>query len=248
MKMSVIIIAKNAKEQIKSAINSCSFANEVIVIDGGSEDTTIDISKELGAKVFNLKTNDFSQMRNFGLQKAEGEWILYVDSDEVVSEELSSQILQVIKSSNIYSAYKILRKNFYLGKNEWPKKEKLERLFLKENLVKWYGQLHESPQVKGLVGELSGYLDHYTHQNLKSMLEKTNEWSEVEANLRYKTNHPRMRWWRFPRVMIYAFFNSYIIQGGWKVGTVGLIESIYQAFSIFITYAKLWELQNQKNK
>ena len=79
------------------------------------------------------------------------------------------------------------------------------------------------------------------------MLNKTIEWSETEANLRFSNNHPKMSWWRFPRVMFSAFFNSYLKQGGYKAGTVGIIESIYQAFSIFITYAKLWEKQ-QKGK
>ena len=75
------------------------------------------------------------------------------------------------------------------------------------------------------------------------MISKTIEWSQIEAELRFNANHPKITWWRFPRVMLSAFFDSYIKQGGWRVGTAGIIESIYQAFSIFITYAKLWEKQ-----
>jgi len=75
------------------------------------------------------------------------------------------------------------------------------------------------------------------------MVDKTLGWSKTEAELRFDSNHPKITWWRFPRVMISAFVNSYIIQGGWRVGTAGLVESIYQAFSIFITYARLWEKQ-----
>ena len=86
---------------------------------------------------------------------------------------------------------------------------------------------------------------HYTHRDLESMVNKTAAWSSIEAAQRYKQNHPKISWWRFPRVMLTAFFNSYIIQGGYKAKTVGIIESVYQAFSIFITYAKLWEMQKQ---
>ena len=75
------------------------------------------------------------------------------------------------------------------------------------------------------------------------MLNKTIEWSSAEAMLRYNAGHPQMTWWRFPRVMLTAFFDSYIKQQGFRAGAIGLIESIYQSFSIFITYAKLWELQ-----
>ena len=77
------------------------------------------------------------------------------------------------------------------------------------------------------------------------MIKKTNQWSEIEAELLFKANHPEMTWWRFLRVMLIKFWNSYIGQGGWKVGVPGLIESIYQAFSYFIVYAKLWEKQQR---
>ena len=79
------------------------------------------------------------------------------------------------------------------------------------------------------------------------MLSKTNEWSHVEAKLRYESNHPYIVPWRLLRVMLTAFMRSYIYEKGWKAGTVGVIESIYQAYSMFITYAKLWEIQ-QKSK
>ncbi len=79
------------------------------------------------------------------------------------------------------------------------------------------------------------------------MLNKTIEWSNEEAMARLESNHPKMTWWRFPRVMITAFLGYYVKQGGWKVGTAGLIESIYQSFSAFVTYARLWELQREKN-
>ena len=146
-------------------------------------------------------------------------------------------------------AFRVRRKNYYLGsskKNEWPYIEKLERVFKKGSLKKWRGKLHESPVVEGEVGDLENFLLHFTHRNLTQMLDKTIEWSEIEAETRFKNNHPEMSWWRFPRVMIRAFFDSYFKQGGYKIGTAGLIESIYQSFSIFITYAKLWEKQNKK--
>ena len=78
------------------------------------------------------------------------------------------------------------------------------------------------------------------------MVEKTNQWSDVEASLRFKSKHPQVTWWRFIRVMWSAFYKSYIGQRGFKAGVIGLIESIYQAFSMFITYAKLWEMQTNQ--
>ncbi|EKD68144.1 MAG: hypothetical protein ACD_48C00061G0005, partial [uncultured bacterium] len=86
---------------------------------------------------------------------------------------------------------------------------------------------------------------HYTHRNLELMTAKTNQWSEVEADMLLASHHPLMNELRFIRIMLTKFFDSYIKQGGWKIGTPGLIESLYQAYSYFIIYAKLWEKQNK---
>jgi len=244
-KISGVIIARNEEKMIGDALESLSFCDEIIVIDNGSVDKTKTISEEKDAKVYDISSNNFSELRNFGLSKALYDWILYIDADERVDEKLQNSIKKILSNGSNYSAFKLKRKNYYLGKNEWPNIEKLERLFKKEKLKTWKGRLHESPVVEGEIGELEGYLLHFTHRDLGSMLDKTIEWSTVEALLRYNAGHPKITWWRFPRVMLTAFLNSYVKQKGFKAGAVGVIESTYQAFSMFITYAKLWELQKK---
>ncbi|MCL5435095.1 MAG: glycosyltransferase family 2 protein [Patescibacteria group bacterium] len=247
MSISAIVIVKNGEDLILDCLDSLSFCDEIIVIDGGSEDKTAEIAEKKGAVVYRHETEDFSESRNFGLEKTAGKWVLYVDVDERVTPELAGNIRQRIVTdvNSGISAYKVLRKNYYFGNYPWPYIEKLERLFKKDKLKGWQGKLHESPVIEGKVGELEGYLLHYTHRDLTSMVNKTLEWSKTESELRFSSNHPKMTWWRFPRVMITAFFNSYIRQGGYKIGTAGLIESIYQSFSMFITYARLWEMQDK---
>lgn len=246
IKISGVVITKNAENIIADCLDSLSFCDEIIVIDNKSEDRTRQIAEKMGAKVYEYSSDDFSDIRNFGLKKSNGKWTLYVDSDERITPSLREEI---IKSTNNpmskYVGFRIKRKNFYFGNHEWPYIEHLERLFIKEALEGWYGRIHESPRIKGATGELDGYLLHYTHRDLASMVSKTIEWSKVEAELRYKSGHPRMSWWRFIRVMLTTFFDSYLKQEGWKAGTIGLIESMYQSFSIFITYARLWEMQNK---
>lgn len=246
-KLTAIIIAKNEEDMIADCIDSVSFADEIVIVDSGSKDKTREIAKRMAAKVYDIDTDDFSAMRNFGRQKATGEWILYVDADERVSVELKKNILSLI-SHQSYVVYKLKRKNFYFGDHPWPTIEYLERLFKKESLIGWKGKLHETPTYKGEIGDIDGYLMHFTHRNLSQMIKKTLKWSKIEAQLRVDAHHPPMKWWRFPRVMWGAFFNSYITQKGWKAGTMGLIESMYQAFSIFITYARLWEMQEKIKK
>lgn len=247
MTLSTIIIAKNAESLIADAVSSVSFASEVIVIDNQSSDRTEEIARYCKAKVFSYESQDFSAMRSFGLHKVTGDWILYIDADERVTDSLAQSIELTIKDNGSgFSAFRIKRKNFYFGNHEWPYIEKMERLFKKDNLKGWKGEIHETPIITGKIGELDGFLLHYTHRDLSSMIQKTLEWSKIEAELRLKAGHPKMTLWRFPRVMISAFIDSYILQEGRRVGVVGLIESLYQAFSIFITYARLWELQQKK--
>lgn len=244
-KISAVVIARDSEKIIAECLGSLKFCDEIIVIDAGSKDKTVEIAERNGAKVLGFEPDDYAGSRNLGLKSANFDWILYVDTDEVVGPDLAKEIKREIRNSK-YNAYKLRRKNFYLGDYEWPYVEKLERLFRKDSLSNWYGKIHESPRISGKVGTLKGFLYHYTHRDLSSMLNKTIEWSRIEAELRFKAHHPKMNWWRFPRVMITAFFDSYIRQAGFRAGVPGLIESIYQSFSIFVTYARLWELQNRK--
>lgn len=246
MKLSALIIVKNEEAMIKDCLESVKFCDEIVVIDDGSTDKTVEISKKYTEKVF---TNDKKSMgfveavRQFGVSKTQGEWVLILDADERVSIELKDDIEDKLGNQNKFVAFNLIRKNFYFGKNEWPQKDKLERLFRRDKILKWEWKLHTSPVIEGQVGELSGFLLHYTHRDLASMLAKTISWSKQEAELRFKADHPKMTWWRFPRVMLSAFLNSYVKQGGWRVGTAGVVESMYQGFSAFVTYARLWEMQ-----
>ena len=246
--VSTIVLALNEGKRIADCLKSISWADEIILIDNGSTDETKKIAKSLGAMIVEDTTRDFAHLHNIGKARAKGEWLLYVDADEVVSPELAKQIRNVIDhQSPVISGYELRRKNYYLG-HPWPGDEYILRLMRKNALTEWYGTLHETARVKGAIGRLDAPLIHYTHRSLEEMVAKTNLWSETEAKLRYDANHPPVMCWRLFRVMMTAFWDSLIRQGGWKAGTTGWIESIYQAFSMFITYAKLWELQMKNVK
>lgn len=245
MNISAIIITRNEEENLEECFKTLGFASEIIVVDNNSQDRTVALAQKLGATVYKVPGLDFSYLRNIGREKATSEWLFYVDADERVTDELAGEIRAVLKNSPDCAAFSIIRKNYFLS-HPSPKLERINRLIKKESLIGWQGSLHESPIIAGKVNNLDHYLLHYTHRDLSSMIAKTNEWSEVEAQLLYKSGHPQMQWWRFVRIMFTAFFRTYIKDGGWKMGIVGLIESIYQTFSTFITYAKLWEKQNPK--
>lgn len=243
--LTTVIIARNEAKRIAACIGNLGFSDEVIVIDNGSTDGTAETATAKGATVIHSDASDFSKLRNLGLAHARGRWILYVDADETVTPGLAREIRRVVSAkirSGDPTAYRLPRHNRFLG-HPFPHTDRLERLFVRKHLKGWYGPVHESPDVDGPVGDLSVPLEHDTHRTLEEMVEKTNEWSSQEARLRLAARHPPVTWWRIFRVMITGFGNSYVKQGGWRAGVTGLIEGIYQSFSMFVTYAKLWEMQ-----
>ncbi len=247
--ISVIIISYNEEDVLEDALKSVrGFADETIIVDSGSKDKTLDIAKKHQVHVIYHKFKDFSDQRNFGFKKSKGDWVFYLDSDERLTDAFKEEVLGVIASYNeskSIAGYFIKRKTFYFGKN-WGLTDSVQRLFYRKRFINWSGDVHETPSVKGDFGVINTPIIHETHRNLSQMVEKTNRWSEYEASLRLNSNHPYVSWWRFPRVMIPEFFKAYIGNKGYKNGTMGIIESTYQAFSMFITYAKLWEKQTKK--
>lgn len=239
--ITAIVITKNEEPRIGECIRHLSWADEILVVDNGSTDKTVDIARKLGATIYTVHKHDFSEVRETGLKAATGDWVLYIDADETVPSLLRDEIQKTMTQSNI-GVFAVTRDTYYLGYH-WPYKDRVERLFLRSRLEGWQGTLHETPLYTGSIGTLRHPLEHRTHRTIEEMVAKTNEWSRLEAELRMDIHHPPVVWWRFIRVMFTGFWRSFVTQEGWKAGTVGWIESIYQAFSMFITYAKLWELQ-----
>jgi glycosyltransferase involved in cell wall biosynthesis len=249
--ISVIILTNNSEQVIEDCLLTLEkFADEIILVDSKSTDKTVEIAKKYNAKIVENSLVSFADQRNIGIDHAKGEWIFYIDSDERLTPDFKKEAIEKINSYDPESntaGYYIKRKTFYFGK-DYHLTDKVQRLFYKKKFKEWYGKVHETPKVDGEFGIIKSPILHYTHRNLEQMVEKTNKWSDFEAELRLKANHPKMTWWRFPRVIVTEFVKSYFGQKGWRNGTDGLIESMYQSYSMFITYAKLWELQNSSKR
>ncbi|MDO8269235.1 MAG: glycosyltransferase family 2 protein [Candidatus Levybacteria bacterium] len=247
--LSVVILSKEDEDVIGDAIKSAiGFAEDVVVVDSNKNDKTRLISEKLKARVIKHNFKDFSDQRNYGILNVLTPWVLYLDSDERVTSEFKAEVEKIIKNYDEetgFGGFYINRKTYYYGQ-DWNFTDKVQRLFYRKKFIEWRGTVHETPIVKGGFGQIESPILHFTHRNLSQMVRKTNEWSEYEARLRLSGNHPALAPWRFLRVMVTEFFNSYIKHKGYKNGTYGFIEAMYQSFSIFITYAKLWELQEKK--
>jgi len=170
---------------------------------------------------------------------------LYVDSDEEITPELKKVILQLAPSGE-FSAYAVPRRNIIFGREMkhcglWP--DYVLRLIKKDKLSGWEGELHEQPKIIGTIRHLKEPLIHNKHKDIGEMVEKTNEWSEIEAKLMLEADHPKMNIFRFFSAGLREFWLRMIVQTAFLDGIEGVIYGMYQVFSRLVSYSKLWELQ-----
>lgn len=248
MKITAIVIAKNEENRISDCLAALSLADEKLVIDTGSTDDTVKFAIAQGARVISRTGGGFAEWRNVGLKEASGDWVLYVDADELVGTKLWGEIKSLLASTQ-KSAFFIPRRNFILGQEMkhggwYP--DYVKRLFKKSALKEWTGGLHEEPVFTGDFGYTKEALIHNKHDNIADMITKTNTWSQIEAQLLYESNHPKMAGWRLVRMIITESWDRLIIKLGILDGYKGIIYGLYQAWSRMVTYTKLWELQLTK--
>ena len=126
----------------------------------------------------------------------------------------------------------------------WP--DYVKSLYRKDSLRRWSGELHEEPEFAGGMGHLHAALIHNKHESFSEMVDKTNNWSEIEARLMFDAHHPPMNIPRFITAMGREFWHRMIIKRAFLDGKIGIMFAMYQVFSRFVSYAKLWEMQIQK--
>ncbi|OGE30478.1 hypothetical protein A3C59_00655 [Candidatus Daviesbacteria bacterium RIFCSPHIGHO2_02_FULL_36_13] len=246
--LSVVVLTKNEEERITACLESVKWADEIIVIDSNSSDKTPEIAKKYTEKVITLDTPDFDIRRNRGIEEAKGKWVLYLDADERVLAPLKEELENIMEKEE-FSAVALSRRNVIFGKevNYGPyKKDWMVRFFKKSDFGGWYGKVHESSHFKGKLGYTKNSLLHLTHRDVDQIVLKSLEWSKIDAKLRLEAKHPPMSGWRFLRIFISEVFNQGIKRGGFFNGTIGMMDSLLQVFSMIISYVRLWQLQQPK--
>lgn len=246
--LSVIVLTKNEESRIKACLESVKWADEIVVVDNGSKDKTLQIAKNYTNKIFKFENNDYAFFRNKAFEKSLGDWVLYVDADERVSSQLKEEIDKFI-TKNEFSAYAISRINIIFGQEVrygpfWP--DWVIRLIKREDFENWVGEIHEYPKFSGKLGYCKNSLIHLTHRDVDQIILKSLEWSKIDAKLRLDANHPKMTGWRFLRIFISEIFNQGILRKGFLNGTIGIMDALLQSFSMLITYIRLWQLQQNK--
>lgn len=248
MQISAIVITKNEEKNIKKCLDSLNFVDEVIVIDDKSTDKTLEIVKSYTTKVYSRESEgNFSLQRNFGLDKAKGDWILFIDADEIVTPNLKNEIIQVAGDPlNKNSGYLLHRKDILWGKQlnygEWGR-TKLLRL-AGNKTGKWKRRVHEYWDIKGSISTLNYPLLHYPHTNLREFLQHINYFSTLHANanMAEKKHSTIVKIILWP---IFKFIKNWIILLGFLDGSRGFIVALMMSIHSFLAWSKLW-LEQQK--
>ncbi|MBI3577691.1 glycosyltransferase family 2 protein [Candidatus Gottesmanbacteria bacterium] len=244
--ISAIVLTHNDERILARCLESLKWCDELLVIDDESTDGTVGIAKNHGAKVFTRKLDgDFAAQRNFGLSKAKGDWVMFVDSDEMVSKELAGEIASKCQSVNASSGYLLKRKDYFLGK--WLEhgetaNVKLLRL-AKKDAGKWRRPVHEVWDIKGPVGELANPLLHYPHPNVAQFLDEINRYSTLNAQY-LKRQGVKASWTSVLAYPKAKFLVNYIWRLGFLDGTAGAIMALMMSFHSFLTRAKLYKLHD----
>lgn len=246
-KLSVIIITKNAAEQIEHCLQSIQFANEIIILDSGSEDKTVEICQQYTDNIMITDWQGFGIQKNRALAQARYDWVLSIDADEQVTPDLQIEILQAIAQTE-YSAFYIPRISYYCGRwmqhSGWQP-DLIIRLFKKECAHFTDDMIHEKLIViKGKIGKLNGYLRHFSFTSVETVLEKINRYSSDSANMLYAKGK-RANLTKAIFHGLWAFFKTYLLKRGFLDGQQGLMLAISNAEGSYYRYVKLMYLQGK---
>jgi glycosyltransferase involved in cell wall biosynthesis len=248
--VSATIITLNEAEHIAGAIDSLSWADEVIVVDCGSSDDTVAIARRSGARVEYRAWSGWIDQKNFAASLARNDWILSLDADERVSTTLATELQELLRTEPPIRAYRMPRVTFHLGRwirttDFYPDYQ--TRLY-DRRAARWRGKyVHESVALDtGKPGQLRGELLHYSFRDLRDQLDRINTYTTLGARQMYEAGRRASMFhlWIHPPA---AFLRNYILRRGILDGTAGLTISLLQAWAVFLKFAKLWELARTPN-
>lgn len=241
--ISAIVLTKDEEKNIEECLETLRWCDEVIVIDDYSEDKTREIARKLGARVFKHHlNNNFAKQRNFGLKKAKGEWVLFVDADERITPELAKEIKQEVKKDERH-AFIFKRQDFFMDK---PLKHgetanvKLLRMAKKNG--EWQRTVHEVWETKWETKTLKNPILHYPHSSISKFLEEINFHSTLHAQA-LKQEGVKFSLFRLIFNPLGKFFQNYILRLGFLDGMPGLIVALMMSFHSFLARAKLYQLK-----
>ncbi len=248
MKLSVGILTFNSERRIREVLDSVKgIADEIVVLDSGSQDRTVEIAENSGARIFFRKFDNFVNQKNHLLSLCRGEWVLFIDDDEVVSDELAEEIKRLKREGAPADGYYLNVLTNYLGKwirHAWYPDWHL-RLARREK-CQWVGDgVHESLKVNGKVGYLKGDLLHYSYESVSQHIKKIDLYTTLYARGAFE-KEKSFSFFKLLTSPAGSFIRRYILKRGFLDGFEGFVLSVMASYYSFLKYLKLWEIEKRE--
>lgn len=253
MKLSIAIATYNEEKNIARCLESVKgWVDEIVVVDGSSVDKTKKIAEGLGAEVF-LTSNKpmFHINKQIAIGKCQGDWILQLDADEVVSSELKAEILKILAKGSDFNAFWLPRKNYFLGK--WLKKtgqypDPVIRFFKRGRAKLPCRSVHEQMKVEGKTGKFNGHLLHFPYPSFSDYLQKSDRYTSLTAKEMIDSGEKPSFWLFFKYCLKVKkdFLVRFVRCKGFLDGFPGFVFSLYSGLHNITSYIKFWEISRRK--
>ncbi len=243
--LSATVIAQDESARIGDCLDTLRWVDEIIVVDGGSADATREVSRSHGARVLENPWPGYAAQKNFALENASHPWVLSLDADERVTDDLKREIQDLLdREEPECDGYFVPRRNIFWGR--WMKSKSFYpdyqmRLFRKHAGRFNDRSVHESVEIQGRTGTLRGALEHRSYEDLGDYLRRLERYSRLAA-LDLQARGVRPRWTHLCLRPPVRFFRNLVLMRGFTDGMDGLIFSALDAFYVFAKYARLLEL------
>lgn len=241
--LSVIVIVKDAAQDIQRCLESIKWADEIIILDSGSQDNTLEICRHYTQNIFSTDWPGFGKQKNRALDKAQGKWVLSIDADEALSSGLIEEIKRIIsKTEDRYDAYAIKRISFFCGKKirygDWSRDE-VVRLFRRLPSIRFTPTIiHEKLHGYSNVGNLKEVIFHDTMKTISQVLLKLEHYSSFAAQKSYR-EHTKSSLLKAILHAKWCFIRGYFLRLGFLDGREGFILAVSNALGVFYRYVKL---------
>lgn len=246
-KLAVLILTYNEEANITACVRSAAFADEIVVIDSGSTDRTVEIAAILGARcVSRPMSGGFAAQRNFALTQTEADWVLFLDADERITPELAAEIQTVIGQGG-ENGYEILRQNVLFGtpiQHGGFSPDYSLRLYPR-HAISWQGVVHEQAIVTVPVQRLRCHMLHYTYTTWDRYFFKFNQYTTLMARQMFDKGKRANFLADIVLRPHVAFFKTYVLKRGFLDGRLGFILAVYHFFYTMTKYVKLYGVQKQ---
>ncbi|MBT8387488.1 MAG: glycosyltransferase family 2 protein, partial [Ignavibacteria bacterium] len=249
--ISCVIITLNEEENIRRCLQALNWCDEVVIVDSGSSDKTLEICRDFNCKIHHNDFYGYGEQKRFAVSLAENDWVLNVDADEVVSEALKENILLGLnQNSKSVNGFYICRSLFFLGRQFKYGKESKEyyiRLFNKQFANFTEDKVHEGVIVEGSTEKLNGELLHYSYNSIHQYFEKFNNYTTRAARELFEKGKGRSLAFTIIGFPVY-FFKNYVINRNFLNGWQGFLWALFSSWYPMVKYAKLWALRNLKSE